>query len=38
VSYGSAGNGSTEHLSGEMFRSRAGVDSVQALQGGALDD
>jgi tripartite-type tricarboxylate transporter receptor subunit TctC len=36
VSYGSAGKGSTEHLSGEMFRSLTGTDIVHVpFKGGA---
>ena len=36
VSYGSAGKGSTEHLSGEMFRSMTGTDIVHIpYKGGA---
>ena len=36
ISYGSAGNGSTEHLSGEMFKSMAGLDMVHVpYKGGA---
>lgn len=36
VSFGSAGPGSTEHLSGELFRSMAGVDIVHVpYKGGA---
>jgi tripartite-type tricarboxylate transporter receptor subunit TctC len=36
LSYGSAGNGSTEHLSAELFKSMAGVDMVHIpYKGGA---